>query len=170
MERRKFLETTAIVLVGAGATSISASASAQAVSAGGDMDTQVNVVIVTALYAAFGRGDLVAILAALSEDIVWYHPPHPDIPWGGRRQGKQEVAQFFASLSALLDVEQFEVREVFARGDRVMVLGQEKMKVKKTGRAYALVWVHAWTFREDKVMAYHEYTETAPMIEALRQT
>lgn len=133
------------------------------------MSTQDNLDLVTALYSAFTGGDLAAILDALGEDVEWYHPPHSEIPWGGRRRGKQEVAQFFASLGTLLDVEQFDVKHMCAIDDRVIVLGHEQMRVKRTGFSFAVDWAHSFTLRAGKVVAYHEYTETAPMVEALRQ-
>ena len=56
------------------------------------MSEQDNLRTVEAVYAAFGRGDLGALLNTLGEDVVWEHPGPADIPWAGDRRGRDEVA------------------------------------------------------------------------------
>jgi ketosteroid isomerase-like protein len=45
-------------------------------------------------YAAFGRGDVPAILELLTDDIEWIEPGPPDvIPAAGTYRGKEEVGR-----------------------------------------------------------------------------
>ncbi len=96
------------------------------------------------------------------------HPQPGGIPWGGRRRNHEEITGFFVALAEHLDIEGFEVQELLARGDTVVVFGRERMRVKSTGRTYETDWVHAWTLRGGSVVAFREYTDTAAILDALR--
>ena len=51
------------------------------------------------LYAAFSRGDLAAILAKLSDDVVWESEGPAVISSSGIRHGKAEAQGFFEGLN-----------------------------------------------------------------------
>ena len=63
------------------------------------MSEQENAKLVQDLYAAFGRGDIPTILKALSSDVQWFNSGSSGIPYAGKRQGVDQVAQFFQALS-----------------------------------------------------------------------
>lgn len=132
------------------------------------MSATDNQRLVEQIYAAFGRGDLPFILNALALDVDWRHPQPAKIPWGGVRRGREAVAQFFAALAQHLTVEEFQPHTLLAAGDQVVVLGQERMRVKSTGRVYTVEWAHVWTLRGGQVTAFCEYTDTAAILAALR--
>ena len=52
------------------------------------MTDQDNLQLVQELYAAFGRGDVPAILEQLTDDVVWYDPCPPEVPHAGRYGGR----------------------------------------------------------------------------------
>ena len=87
------------------------------------MSEQENVKLVQDLYAAFGRGDIPTILKALSSDVQWFNSGSSGIPYAGKRQGVDQVAQFFQALSDNVMVKQFEPKEYVAQNDRVIALG-----------------------------------------------
>jgi hypothetical protein len=41
-------------------------------------------------------------------------------------------------------------------------------KIRKTGRAVASDWVHVFTIRDSKIVAFREFTDTAQFAEAYR--
>ena len=129
---------------------------------------QQNKAVVGGIYAAFGRGDLPAVLQALADDVLWEHPRPREIPWGGRRQGKEQVAAFFAALADTVAVEDLHVDRQLAEGDCVVALGHERMRVKRSARTYANAWVHVWILRAGRVVAFAEHADTATIAEALR--
>jgi uncharacterized protein len=131
------------------------------------MSEQDNLRTVEAVYAAFGRGDLGALLNTLGEDVVWEHPGPADIPWAGERRGRDEVAQFFIAVNQHLEVEQFAPRSFVTRGDEVIVLGYERMRTRIGGRVYGTHWVHAFTVRDGRITGFREYTDTSAIAEAL---
>jgi ketosteroid isomerase-like protein len=59
---------------------------------------------VRAIYAAFARGDVDTVLAALSPDVVWSNAGPPDIDYFGVRHGRERVAEVFAILGAEFDI------------------------------------------------------------------
>jgi uncharacterized protein len=133
------------------------------------MSEQANVRTVEAIYAAFGRGDLGAVLTTLAEEVTWRHPRPDDIPWGGERHGRDAVAEFFIATNRYLEVEEFTPEQFVARDDQVIVFGHERMRTRAGGRVYGTDWVHVFTMRDGKIVGFREYTDTATIVEALGQ-
>lgn len=128
-----------------------------------------NLEIVQGLYAAFGRGDIPAILEGLADDVDWRQPGSAGVlPFAGVRHGKGEVLSFFQSLDQSLNIELFEPREWMAHVDKVIVLGQEEGTVKATGRGYAFDWAHVFTLRGGRVVQFRDYYDTNVLVEAFR--
>lgn len=131
------------------------------------MNEQDNVRTVEAVYDAFARGDIGALLNTLAQDVVWQHPGPVDIPWAGERHGRDQVAEFFIAVNQHLEAEQFTPRTFVTRGDEVIVLGHERMRTRTGGRIYGTDWVHAFTVRDGRIVGFREYTDTAAIAEAL---
>lgn len=110
-----------------------------------------NVETVQAIYEAFGRGDVPAILAHLADDIVWDHDsPAFGLPWYQPRTGAAEVPGFFGDLMGNVVLTTFEPRNFLVGGDQVAVVVRYAMEVKASGRALAEdTEVHLWTFGAD---------------------
>ncbi|HEX3372190.1 MAG TPA: nuclear transport factor 2 family protein, partial [Candidatus Acidoferrales bacterium] len=97
------------------------------------MGTAENLQIVKDGYAAFGRGDVPGLIALMAEDVVW-EIPGEGLPLAGTYRGQEGVASFFQKLGGLTEILDFQAREFLAEGDRVLVVGWERVKVKATGR------------------------------------
>ncbi len=95
-------------------------------------------------------------------------PEQADIPFGGRYHGHEQVAQFFATIRETVKAEQFEPQEFIAKGDKVVVLGHERIRVKSNGRTCETDWVHVFTLRNGKVVKIHVYSDTACIVAAFR--
>lgn len=121
------------------------------------------------LYAAFGRGDMAAIFNLLAPKIQWEYPGSSDVPFAGSVHGHDGVRKSFASITADVDFESFEPRSFIAQADNVVVLGFEKIRVKKTGRVYETHWATAWTVSDGKITTFREYTDTAAAQAAFRK-
>jgi uncharacterized protein len=93
-----------------------------------------NVPAVQGIYTAFGKGDIPAILAHLSEDIEWeYGTPIAGVPWLQPRRGRAHVPKFFESLNAL-QFQKFQPRIFLESGNVVVALIDLAVIVKATGR------------------------------------
>ena len=127
--------------------------------------TQKNKRVVKELYGAFGRGDMAAVRALVAEDVIWHLPgtvPH----YSGTYKGPSSVADFFQNLYANVGIEAFEPCEFVAEGDRLLVIGWSRGRVKNTGRAFDNRWVMAFTVRDGRIARFEEYADTQALAAA----
>ena len=128
-----------------------------------------NIAFVQSLYAAFGRGDIAALIAGLAADVDWtVNGRRKDYPLLGSWRGQGEVQKFFQGVAEHEEAVDFSPREFFAADDRVCVLGHYAWSIRKTGRAVASDWVHVFTIRNGKVVKFREFNDTAQFAEAYR--
>jgi ketosteroid isomerase-like protein len=127
-----------------------------------------NVAVVQRAYEAFGRGDINGLLALLDENIPWETPGPADLPTAGRRRGHQAVAEFFQTIGTVSDIVRFEPKTFVSQGDRVVVLGEETGRMKATGNSVEFEWVHVFTIRDGKVVAFKEYGDVSAIVAELR--
>lgn len=122
--------------------------------------------IVQSIYAAFGKGDIPALLGTLADDIEWTFPGPKQIPFAGVKKGRAQVQEFFAQVMGSVDILEFQPLQFVAQGDTVVVLGREKVKVKATGKTFETRWAHAHTVKGGKVATMREHTDTAAIAAA----
>jgi len=130
--------------------------------------TETNLRLVQDAFAAFAARDVPAVMNLLSDDIEWQGARSPDIPYGGFRKGKADVEKFFSTLGRNIDYEYFEAREYLAHNERVMVLGREKFRVKKTGKHVENDWAMLFTLRHGKIVRFQVYEDTAAVLAGFR--
>ena len=113
--------------------------------------SEQNIQTTQAMYEAFGRGDVPAILEQLADDIIWDHDtPSFGLPWYEPRRGKAEVPGFFGALMDNLVLTTFEPRNFLAGGNQVAVVVRYAMEVKASGRSLPEdTEIHLWTFGDD---------------------
>jgi len=125
------------------------------------MSEQENTQTAKDAYAAFGRGDIPAVLEVMTDDIEWVFPGSPDVvPLAGTHTGKQAVGAWFGTLDANVEFQAFEPREFIAQGDKLVVLLHIENTVRSTGGKLAVDEAHLWTFRDGKVAGFRVYTDT----------
>jgi uncharacterized protein len=77
---------------------------------------------VYSIYAAFGRGDVAAIIDCLDPEVDWeYGQISTDVPWLQHCRGHAEVLEFFQRLQAF-QISTFVPKAVLAQGDLVIGL------------------------------------------------
>lgn len=111
------------------------------------MSIPANLQTVQSIYGAFGRGDVPAILATLSEEVDWeYGASASRIPWMQPGRGPQAAGAFFASLAGMA-IEKFVPKAFFDGGQTIVVLVDITFTVKATGkRVVEEDEVHIWHF------------------------
>jgi ketosteroid isomerase-like protein len=127
------------------------------------MNEAQNTKVVQDAYAAFGRGDIDALLAYMTEDVQWQGVigTSARVPFSGERKGKTQVAQFFQQVAAAEDFQQFEPREFVAQGEKVVAIGHYEAVTKPTGKSFASDFVMVFTLRDGKVARFQEFTDSA---------
>jgi uncharacterized protein len=128
-----------------------------------------NIAFIQSLYAAFGRGDINAVVDGVAADVDWtVNGRRKDYPMLGSWKGQDGVQKFFEGVAEHEEVVEFSPREFFAADDRVCVLGHYAWKIRKTGRSVASDWAHIFTVRNGKVVKFREFNDTAQFAEAYR--
>ena len=131
--------------------------------------SNANIALVQSLYAAFGKGDVTSILNSLTTDVSWCSGGRPsDYPGFGLRKGQAAVGEFFKIVADNNEFAHFSPREFHAAEDKVFVLGDYAMTLKKTGKTFASDWCHVFTVKGGKVTAFREFLDTALAAEAYR--
>ncbi len=133
------------------------------------MSEQENIKLVQQAYVNFKSGDIESLVGLFSDDIKWQLPEVENVPYTGRREGRQEVAQFFASLAEAQDSLEFDPQEFIAQGAKVVATGQYRWRARETGRDFGGDWAHVFTIENGKITGFHEYTDTAAMASAFQK-
>lgn len=131
--------------------------------------SEQNKAIVQEIYNNFKIGNIEALLNRLSDDIAWDLPEIKNVPFGGKRTGRASVGEFFATVGASQESLRFEPRELIAEGDKVVSLGNYEWRVKANGRTFEGDFAHVFTIGNGKVVAFHEYTDTAAVADAYQK-
>ena len=128
------------------------------------MSTEQNVQTVKDFFAAIGRGDREALLALVAEDIEWIIPGK-DWPLAGTHRGHAGLADLLETASRSLETST-EPREFVAQGDRVLVVGFARGKVKATNKPFEDDWIFSITVRDGKLTSIREYVDTQALARA----
>ena len=128
------------------------------------MSTQENVQIVKDFFAAIGSGDKQRVLALVAEDIEWIVPGE-DWPLAGTRHGHAGLADLLETASKSIETST-EPREFVAQGDRVLVVGFARGKIKATNKTFEDDWIFAITVRDGKLRSIREYVDTQALARA----
>jgi ketosteroid isomerase-like protein len=133
--------------------------------------TNSHVGTVTAMYEAFGRGEVADILSHLSEDVTWdvteepWTPHAAGVAWLAPRRGHAEVTEFFGIVGAWT-YERFEVLDLLV-SDTQVAAEVRLVADLPNGNRLDEVAMHLWTFGEDgSVIALRRMLDTAAHIAA----
>ena len=133
------------------------------------MSADANIKTITQVYEAFGRGDVAAILDAVTDDVDWAsEAASAGAPWYGVRHGKNEVAAFFGAFGSTMEVDEFTPVSIAANDTDVLTVVRFRARSRATGKASAMDLHHFFTFRDGKI-AYYRGTEDTAQTEAVLQ-
>jgi hypothetical protein len=130
------------------------------------MSIEKNIQTVKDFFAAIGRGDREALLALVAEDIEWIIPGE-DWPLAGTHRGHAGLAHLLETASGAMETST-EPREFVAQGDRVLVVGFARGKIKATNKTFEDDWIFAITVRNGKLTSIREYVDTQALARAAR--
>ena len=128
------------------------------------MSIEKNIQTVKDFFAAIGRGDKEGLAALVADDIEWIIPGE-DWPLAGTRHGHAGLADLLETASKSMETST-EPREVVAQGDRVLVVGFAKGKIKATNKTFVDDWIFAITFRDGRLTHIREYVDTQALARA----
>ena len=129
------------------------------------MSTENNVQIVQNFLAALGRRDKQDLLALCAEDIEWIIPGE-DWPLAGTHRGHAGLNNLVQKANETVETSFPEPPDFIAQGDRVLVVGFARGRIKATNRTFEDHWVFAITIRNGKVTNIREYVDTQALARA----
>lgn len=129
------------------------------------MSAEKNVQTVKDFFAAAFGGDREAMLAVVAEDIEWIIPGE-DWPLAGTHRGHAGLTDLLKTESQTMEMSLSEPREFMAQGDRVLVVGFAKGKVRATNKPFEDHWIFAITVRDGKLTKIREYVDTQALSRA----
>jgi uncharacterized protein len=129
------------------------------------MSTQQNVQIVKNFLAALGRRDTQGLLALSAEDIEWIIPGE-DWPLAGTHRGQAGLENLLQKANETVETSYPQPPEFVAQGDRVLVIGFAKGRIKATNKTFEDHWIFAITVRDGKVANIQEYIDTQAVARA----
>jgi uncharacterized protein len=127
------------------------------------MQEEQNTKVVQAGYAAFGSGNIPALLDLFDDSIVWHSVvgASPKVLTAGVRRGKAAVQDFFKVLGENITFHSFEPRQFVAQGDTVVALGHYNSTHKTTGGKVDSDWVMIFKLTNGKVVNFQEFADSA---------
>lgn len=111
-------------------------------------------------YAAFGRGDVPALLALLTPDVRWAFVGDRKAPYTGSAQGHSQVREWFQAVAQADGIQAFEPREFLAGPDHVTVLGWERTQALPAGGVFETPWIHVWQVRDGRLSRFWGMLDT----------
>lgn len=133
------------------------------------MSQTSNVAVVQDAYGKFKTGDLSGLLALMDPQITWQLPEVANVRIAGRRDGIDNVRQFFTNLGEDQETLSFEPRElVGGTDDTVVALGHYRWRVRATNKEWSSDFAHVFTVRGGRVTSFREFMDTAAVAEAYR--
>ena len=132
------------------------------------MSEQENTQLVRSMFEAFQKGDVPGVLDTLTEDVEWRLAGPTEVTYAGIRRGRDQVAEVFKVLGETSEFEQFELHDYIAQGDKVVVLGHERQRVKATGQVVETEWAMVFGLHQGKVARFHNYVDTHAVAAAHR--
>jgi len=129
-----------------------------------------NLQTIQSIYAAFGKGDVPAILSMLSPDAEFaFAGGSAEVPWHGPWRGPAGITRFFSAIGESVEFKTFEPLGFAAGADTVAVRLHLVYKVRGSSRVVDEHQVHWWTFRDGKVTTLTHFEDTAQVIAAMRR-
>ena len=126
-----------------------------------------NLNAIKAVYEAFAKGDIPAVLGVLSPDIAWTEAE--GFPYGGTYHGPRGVLEgVFMRLGSEWEGFAAVADEFIDGGDTVVVLGKYSGKYKATGKSFQANFAHVWKMQDGKAIQFIQHVDTLLVHRALQ--
>ena len=127
-----------------------------------------NQSVVQRAYDYFAKGDLNGLLDMLTDDVRWSTVgPAVVSPFFGERTGRDGAAEYFRSLSEIVEITRISPNRFLTDGDTVVVLGHSDGVSRRVGEPTRAQWVHVFTVRGDQISSYQEFADNTVILDAL---
>ncbi len=125
-----------------------------------------NLEILKQGYKDFSEGNVPAVTAIWTPDIVWAEcAGFPFLEGDGIFVGAQAIVEgVFAQIPEHYEGFNIEITDFVDGGDKIVMVGFYKGTYKLTGKKFKANAMHAWTFKNGKVSHFFQAADTAMII------
>jgi uncharacterized protein len=118
------------------------------------------------VYAAMSRWDYEQLAEVVAHDIEWELPE--TVPWGGVHHGHDGLQAMAEIFREHVDGLWADPDDFLDAGDRVVVLGRQRGRVRSTGREFEVQVAHVWALTDGVPSVFRGYFDTEPVVAALQ--
>lgn len=95
------------------------------------------------------------IAQLFSADLDWNIPGDTGVlPWIGHKTGRSAVVDFLRDASQMIERIRFEVHDVLASEERVIIFGELASRIKKTGKTVEQAYAIVLTIADGKITRF----------------
>jgi len=103
----------------------------------------------------------------VGNDVDWYVVgDRKVVPWAGRWVGKSGVSQFYAILRKETVNERFDVKDVLAQRNRVIIVGELATRVKRTGKLIECEFVFDFVVENGLIIRFRPFEDSEAVARA----
>jgi ketosteroid isomerase-like protein len=113
-------------------------------------------------------GSAAALLDNITEDAILELSVPEGTPLSGRFQGREGFLEYFKRVEASVEASDIVMSDYLAESDKVVVLGHEKLRVKRTGTAWHTRYAVVYTFRGGRIAHMDMIEDMSPYAAAYR--
>ena len=124
--------------------------------------------IVRGFYEALGCGDVPGVLGRLHDRLEWTEAERFPYYSGTWRSPQEVLDKLLVPITRDWNGFSAKPHEFIADGDRVVALGVYSGASKATGKSMTSPFAHVWTVRDGRLASFNMYTDTAKVLEALK--
>lgn len=122
---------------------------------------------IRAIYAALAAGDVGPLVDLLDAEVEWNEQEGAPVVAGTFRGRAAVLAEVLLRIPEVWEEVRIDPRDFVAAGDRVFVTGRLSVRARGTGARADVPFVHVWTLRDGRIVAWDGHTDTA-MLQAAR--
>lgn len=103
-----------------------------------------------------------AVAELFADEIHWYVPGEPVLPWAGPRTRKSEIEPFFRTLWSMTVPGETRIitAKLIVDGKDAVMLGQFSHVVAKTGKSFTIDMAFHLIVENGKIVHLHLYEDT----------
>ena len=150
MKRRQFVQAS-------GLSALAASTTASAASTRRGRKGMASLEAVTALISDWKRKDVDAVMARITDDIVWYsHVGTPAI------RGKAAMRAFLTAMAAGITEIRWRIQRHAINGNQIFMEGVDDFVMNKDQRRVAIPYLGTMVFRDGLISEWRDYSSARP--------
>lgn len=125
--------------------------------------------VVRTFYEALGRGDVPAVLQLFDPHIEWTEAERFPYYGGTWRAPEEVVKGLFEPLARDWTTFLVQPAHYVADGDQAVSFGVYRGTHGRSGRSMTAPFAHHWTVRDGRITRFVQYTDTAKVLDAIRE-